>query len=106
MMATTRKSDAGIYVCVATNMVGKRDSEPAELVVFGAWGRGCAFGGAGGGRAVTDSSCPTERPAFSKRPLNQAVLVDETAEFPCEALGDPRPTARWRKEDGELPPGR
>ncbi|XP_035411626.1 roundabout homolog 3 [Cygnus atratus] len=81
MMATTRKSDAGIYVCVATNMVGERDSEPAELVVF-------------------------ERPAFSKRPLNQAVLVDETAEFPCEALGDPRPTARWRKEDSELPPGR
>lgn len=36
MMATTRKSDAGIYVCVATNMVGERDSEPAELVVFGA----------------------------------------------------------------------
>ncbi|NXK44421.1 ROBO3 protein, partial [Chauna torquata] len=81
MMATTRKSDAGIYICVATNMVGERDSEPAELVVF-------------------------ERPVFSKQPLNQAVLVDETAEFPCEALGDPRPTARWRKEDGELPPGR
>ncbi|XP_035202153.1 roundabout homolog 3 isoform X2 [Oxyura jamaicensis] len=81
MMATTRKSDAGIYVCVATNMVGERDSEPAELVVF-------------------------ERPAFSKRPLNQAVLVDETAEFPCEVLGDPQPTARWRKEDGELPLGR
>ncbi|NWZ24165.1 ROBO1 protein, partial [Asarcornis scutulata] len=34
MMATTHKSDAGIYICVATNMVGERDSEPAELVVF------------------------------------------------------------------------
>ncbi|XP_072210897.1 roundabout homolog 3 [Excalfactoria chinensis] len=81
MMATTRKSDAGIYVCVATNMVGERDSEPAELVVF-------------------------ERPAFGRRPQNQAVLEDQAAEFPCEALGDPPPTARWRREDGELPAGR
>ncbi|XP_021231746.1 roundabout homolog 3 isoform X5 [Numida meleagris] len=81
MMATTRKSDAGIYVCVATNMVGERDSEPAELVVF-------------------------ERPVFGRRPQNQAVLEDQAAEFPCEALGDPPPTARWRREDGELPAGR
>ncbi|NWW94587.1 ROBO2 protein, partial [Rhynochetos jubatus] len=34
MLANTRKSDAGAYVCVATNVVGERDSEPAELVVF------------------------------------------------------------------------
>ncbi|KAM6191116.1 roundabout homolog 3 [Sarcoramphus papa] len=81
MLASTRKSDAGVYVCVATNVVGERDSEPAELVVF-------------------------ERPAFGKRPLNQAVLVEGTAEFPCEAVGDPRPAARWRKEEGEMPPGR
>ncbi|KAM6234885.1 roundabout homolog 3 [Spheniscus humboldti] len=81
MLASTRKSDAGVYVCVATNVVGERDSEPAELVVF-------------------------ERPAFGKRPLNQAVLVEGTAEFPCEAVGDPQPAARWRKEEGEMPPGR
>ncbi|XP_059685521.1 roundabout homolog 3 [Gavia stellata] len=81
MLASARKSDAGVYVCVATNVVGERDSEPAELVVF-------------------------ERPAFGKRPLNQAVLVEGTAEFPCEAVGDPRPAARWRKEEGEMPPGR
>ncbi|XP_061869889.1 roundabout homolog 3 [Colius striatus] len=81
MLATTRKSDAGVYVCVATNVVGERDSEPAELVVF-------------------------ERPAFGKRPLNQAVLVEGTVEFPCEVVGDPRPAARWRKEEGEMPAGR
>lgn len=38
MVASTHKSDAGVYVCVATNVVGEKDSEPAELVVFGAWG--------------------------------------------------------------------
>lgn len=49
---------------------------------------------------------PAERPAFSKRPLNQAVLAEGTAEFPCEAVGDPQPAARWHKEEGEMPPGR
>ena len=34
-IATTRKSDTGMYVCVATNMVGERDSEMAQLSVFG-----------------------------------------------------------------------
>ncbi|KAJ8280104.1 hypothetical protein GJAV_G00050580 [Gymnothorax javanicus] len=81
MISNTRKSDAGMYVCVGTNMVGERDSDPAELVVF-------------------------ERPIFMRRPLNQVVLVDETVEFLCEAHGDPAPTVRWRREEGELPRGR
>lgn len=35
MISHTRKSDAGMYVCVGSNMVGERDSDPAELVVYG-----------------------------------------------------------------------
>lgn len=35
MISNTRKSDAGMYVCVGTNMVGEKDSDPAELKVFG-----------------------------------------------------------------------
>lgn len=35
MISNTRKSDAGMYVCVGTNMVGERDSETAQLTVFG-----------------------------------------------------------------------
>ncbi|XP_009069769.1 PREDICTED: roundabout homolog 2-like, partial [Acanthisitta chloris] len=53
----------------------------------------------------TDSH-PAERPAFGKRPLSQAVLVEGTAEFACEVVGDPQPAARWRKEEGEMPLGR
>ncbi|XP_006866509.1 PREDICTED: roundabout homolog 2-like, partial [Chrysochloris asiatica] len=34
MISNTRKSDAGMYTCVGTNMVGERDSDPAELTVF------------------------------------------------------------------------
>ncbi|XP_019345707.2 roundabout homolog 3 isoform X4 [Alligator mississippiensis] len=81
MMSNTRKSDAGMYICVATNMVGERDSEPAELVVF-------------------------ERPTFIRRPMNQVVLAEATVDFHCEVQGDPMPTSRWRKEEGELPRGR
>uniref|UniRef100_A0A8C7C732 Roundabout, axon guidance receptor, homolog 3 (Drosophila) n=1 Tax=Oncorhynchus kisutch TaxID=8019 RepID=A0A8C7C732_ONCKI len=81
MISNTRKSDAGMFVCVGTNMVGERDSDPAELVVF-------------------------ERPMFVKRPVNQVVLADDMVDFLCEAHGDPAPTIRWRREEGELPRGR
>ncbi|XP_074160002.1 roundabout homolog 3 isoform X3 [Sminthopsis crassicaudata] len=81
MMSHTLKSDAGMYVCVASNVAGERDSGAAELVVF-------------------------ERPSFLRRPVNQVVLADAPADFPCEVQGDPPPHLRWRKEEGELPTGR
>ncbi|KAI1893573.1 hypothetical protein AGOR_G00125110 [Albula goreensis] len=81
MITNTRKSDAGKYVCVGTNMVGERESEIAELTVL-------------------------ERPSFVKRPGSQVVLVEQSVEFMCEARGDPVPTVRWKKEDGDLPKGR
>ncbi|KAI3353664.1 hypothetical protein L3Q82_004909 [Scortum barcoo] len=81
MITNARKSDAGKYVCVGTNMVGERESEIAELTVL-------------------------ERPSFVRRPGSQVVLVDQSVEFRCEARGDPVPTVRWRKDDGDLPKGR
>ncbi|XP_030236798.1 roundabout homolog 2 isoform X1 [Gadus morhua] len=81
MISQTRKSDAGMYVCVGTNMVGERDSDPAELVVY-------------------------ERPVLMRRPVNQVVMEEETVDFLCDVHGDPAPTVRWRREEGELPRGR
>ncbi|XP_067607530.1 roundabout homolog 3 [Pseudorca crassidens] len=81
MMSHTLKSDAGMYVCVASNMAGERESGAAKLVVL-------------------------ERPSFLRRPVNQVVLADAPVDFPCEVQGDPPPRLRWRKEDGELPTGR
>ncbi|XP_071191018.1 roundabout homolog 1-like isoform X1 [Salvelinus alpinus] len=81
MITNARKSDAGKYICVGTNMVGERESEIAELTVL-------------------------ERPGFVKRPSSVMVLADESVEFHCEAQGDPVPTVRWRKEDADLPKGR
>ncbi|XP_037605219.1 roundabout homolog 2-like isoform X1 [Sebastes umbrosus] len=80
-ISNTKKSDVGIYVCVAANMVGERESEKAQLSVF-------------------------ERPVFVQRPVNQVVLVDETVEFRCQVHGDPPPTLRWKKEDLDIPRGR
>ncbi|XP_053561997.1 roundabout homolog 2 [Bombina bombina] len=81
MISNTRKNDAGMYTCVGTNMVGERDSDPAELTVF-------------------------ERPTFIKRPINQVVLEEEAVEFRCQVQGDPQPTVRWKKDDVDVPRGR
>ncbi|XP_041741953.1 roundabout homolog 2 isoform X4 [Coregonus clupeaformis] len=80
-ISNTRKSDAGMYVCVATNMVGERDSETAQLSVF-------------------------ERPTFVRRPVNQVVLVEESVELRCQVQGDPQPSLRWRKDDVDIPRSR
>ncbi|KAL0994173.1 hypothetical protein UPYG_G00118740 [Umbra pygmaea] len=80
-ISNTRKSDAGMYVCVATNMVGERDSETAQLSVF-------------------------ERPTFVRRPVNQVVLVEEGVELRCQVQGDPAPSLRWRKDDLDIPRSR
>ncbi|XP_062275695.1 roundabout homolog 2 isoform X6 [Scomber scombrus] len=81
MISNTRKSDAGMYICVGTNMVGERDSETAQVTVF-------------------------ERPTFLRRPINQVVLEEETVEFRCQVQGDPQPNVRWKKDDADIPRGR
>ncbi|XP_024121650.1 roundabout homolog 1 isoform X3 [Oryzias melastigma] len=81
MITNTLKTDAGKYICVATNMLGERESETAELTVL-------------------------ERPTFVKRPSSVVVLTDESVEFHCVVQGDPVPIVRWRKDDSDLPKGR
>ncbi|XP_061105667.1 roundabout homolog 1-like [Conger conger] len=81
MITYIQKSDAGKYVCVGTNMVGRRESEAAELTVV-------------------------ERPSFTRRPSDLMTLVGEDAEFHCQTKGDPDPNLHWRKEEGDLPTGR
>ncbi|XP_062894360.1 roundabout homolog 1 isoform X3 [Mobula hypostoma] len=77
----TLKSDSGVYVCVATNKVGQRESRPARMSVL-------------------------EKPTFIQRPSDETVTAGNSVQFTCKARGDPMPQVRWKKENGELPVGR
>lgn len=77
MISNTKKSDAGMYICVGTNMVGERDSETAQVTVFGkpdysssvsaARTRQRAKERTGGCRVLNDVICPPCAPQ-SDRP--------------------------------------
>ncbi|OXB79022.1 UNVERIFIED_CONTAM: hypothetical protein H355_008500, partial [Colinus virginianus] len=101
MISNTRKSDAGMYTCVGTNMVGERDSDPAELTVFG---KATLTFHSDSLRNFNVSF--QERPTFLRRPINQVVLEEEAVDFRCQVQGDPQPTVRWKKDDADLPRGR
>ncbi|XP_051895873.1 roundabout homolog 4 isoform X2 [Pristis pectinata] len=77
----TLRSDSGMYVCVATNKVGQRESRAARVSVL-------------------------EKPTFVQRPSDETVIAGNSVQFSCKARGDPMPRVRWKKENGELPTGR
>ncbi|OXB63827.1 hypothetical protein ASZ78_007759, partial [Callipepla squamata] len=99
MISNTRKSDAGMYTCVGTNMVGERDSDPAELTVFGVsraahvsqatnqpggaggGGRGFPVPGAGGPTANRPLEKRRCRPA--KRKVRAAIVFPMHSDFHC-----------------------
>ncbi|XP_048471330.1 roundabout homolog 3 [Rhincodon typus] len=84
MISNTRKTDAGMYVCVATNMVGERDSEPADLVVF---------------VCLVLFTVP---PQIVVRPRDQIVAQGRTVTFLCETKGNPPPAVFWQKEGSQI----
>ncbi|KAG8434665.1 hypothetical protein GDO86_012867 [Hymenochirus boettgeri] len=77
----TLKSDSGLYVCIASNQVGDRESRAAKISVM-------------------------EKPVFTNKPSDVIAMFGSTVQFGCETQGDPRPKIRWSKENGELPQGR
>ncbi|XP_058866167.1 roundabout homolog 1-like isoform X1 [Acipenser ruthenus] len=81
VIANAQKNDSGVYVCLAWNIVGERESRAGHLSVL-------------------------EKPVFARKPSDATVKVGGSVQFRCEAKGDPMPAVRWSKEQGQLPSGR
>ncbi|XP_038047943.1 roundabout homolog 1-like isoform X2 [Patiria miniata] len=81
MISQSRASDAGSYVCTASNQMGSRSTEPAHLTV--------------------------KAPPLLVAPVQDTVVAPgTTVMIRCQVIGDPVPVVTWTKEGGELPMGR
>ncbi|XP_061659521.1 roundabout homolog 1 isoform X2 [Syngnathoides biaculeatus] len=81
IISPVEKNHSGAYVCVASNMMGVRESRAARLTVLA-------------------------KPVFVLKPENVSVRIGESARFNCRAKGDPPPAVVWIREQGPLPNGR
>ncbi|KAK9536036.1 hypothetical protein VZT92_005855 [Zoarces viviparus] len=81
IIAPAEKTHSGAYVCVASNTGGVRESRAARLSVLA-------------------------KPVLVLKPENVSVRTGESAQFYCQAKGDPPPAVVWSREQGPLPNGR
>ncbi|XP_006035993.1 roundabout homolog 4 isoform X2 [Alligator sinensis] len=81
LVAHAQKSDSGVYVCVAFNQAGKRESKVALVSVL-------------------------EKPTFTQRPTDVVAKFGSSVQFTCGVHGDPLPKVWWHKEHGKLPVAR
>ncbi|XP_024249539.1 roundabout homolog 1 isoform X2 [Oncorhynchus tshawytscha] len=81
IIAPAQKNDSGVYICVASNTVGVRESRAARLSVLA-------------------------KPVLVLKPQDVSVGTGESAQFYCEAKGDPMPAVEWSRVQGPLPNGR
>ncbi|XP_073440992.1 roundabout homolog 4 isoform X8 [Dendrobates tinctorius] len=77
----TLSSDAGVYMCVASNQAGERTSRGAVISV-------------------------QEMPQFTYKPADVVAKPGSLVKFVCGAQGSPKPFVRWSKDQGTLPIGR
>ncbi|XP_062364783.1 roundabout homolog 4 [Cinclus cinclus] len=80
-VASAQRSDSGLYICVAANAAGKRESRGARVSVL-------------------------EKPSIVRHPSDAVAVAGSTVELGCSARGDPAPQVQWHKEHGDLPWGR
>ncbi|KAM4646367.1 LOW QUALITY PROTEIN: roundabout homolog 4 [Amazona ochrocephala] len=80
-VAPSQRSDSGLYVCVAANAAGRRESRGARVSVL-------------------------EKPTIVRHPSDTVAVAGSTVELNCSAQGDPMPRVQWHKERGDLAWGR
>ncbi|XP_033925525.1 roundabout homolog 4 isoform X2 [Melopsittacus undulatus] len=80
-VAPAQRSDSGLYVCMAANAAGRRESRGARVSVL-------------------------EKPTIVRHPSDTVAVAGSTVELNCSAQGDPMPRVQWHKERGDLPWGR
>lgn len=76
-----RHHDQGRYTCVAQNLAGVRESQPAVLTVH-------------------------VRPFFISQTVDVTSAAGSQAQLTCHVTGDPLPSVSWRRVNSPLPPGR
>ncbi|XP_026759735.2 roundabout homolog 1-like [Galleria mellonella] len=72
-------SDSGVYICVASNVAGERQSRPATLLVL-------------------------RRPHFLVKPNNITALIGQNIEFHCQASPESDVSVTWSRDSGTLSP--
>ncbi|KAG7457626.1 hypothetical protein MATL_G00229080 [Megalops atlanticus] len=77
-----KRTDSGVYRCVATNIANVRFSHEAQLNVTG-----------GAPRIFKE-------PVILSGPQNLTITVHQTAILECIATGNPRPIVSWSRLDG------
>ncbi|XP_044137922.1 roundabout homolog 4 isoform X3 [Bufo gargarizans] len=80
-IARPLSTDAGVYMCVASNQAGERTSRGAVISVL-------------------------EIPQFTNKPADVVAKPGSIVQFACGAEGNPKPIVQWSKEKGVLPTGR
>ncbi|XP_025199330.1 roundabout homolog 2-like [Melanaphis sacchari] len=81
MITDVKQDDGGEYLCIAQNIVGKKESTPAKLTV-------------------------NVKPFISSEPKDVTVHTGQTAEFECKVGGDPKPNIYWERDGNKMPFGR
>ncbi|XP_056400101.1 roundabout homolog 4 isoform X2 [Hyla sarda] len=80
-IARTLSSDAGVYMCVASNQAGERKSRGAVISIL-------------------------DLPYFTNKPVDKVEEPGSTVQLTCVVQGNPKPIVQWSKVQGALPIGR
>ncbi|XP_030919765.1 roundabout homolog 3 [Geospiza fortis] len=114
MVASAHKSDAGVYVCVATHVVGERNSEPpgwevlpdntlriSRLQVEDEGTYTCVADNSVGRSEASGTLTVHVPPQLVTGPHDQAVTHGQSVTFQCQSKGNPPPAVFWQKEGSQ-----